>query len=296
MKSLVLVLALTSHAAAQTATQGYRAKQKDTLDLIAAEFYGDRSYGVFISAENKLKKGVQPFMRLRIPVTKEITTAKGDTFATLAAQYLGDEKRASFLAEYNSLPIDESLATGTALTIPFQLSYTSEDGDSLGQLAVRFYGDAKQADFIKRYNFLEKTTVDKGETVEILAFNVHVRAQKLPALDIESKDRRRQLAKITDMAATALPAARAAYAQGDFAHVRDVLAPFADELEYLNANTAVAIGMLLGKAHIAFDGVDDAVKVFKQIHERKSAYKVHMYDESPKVVEAWKQAGGEVVP
>lgn len=296
MKSLVLVLALASQAAAQTATQVYRAKQKDTLDLIAAEFYGDRSYGVFIAAENKLKKGVQPFMRLRIPVTKDITTAKGDTFATLAAQYLGDEKRASFLAEYNSLPVDESLATGTALTIPFHLSYTSDDGDSLGQLAVRFYGDAKQADLIKRYNFLEKSSVDKGETVEILVNNVRVRPQKLPALDTESKDRRRQLAKITEMAATALPAARAAYAQGDFAHVRDVLAPFADELEYLNANTAVALGMLLGKAHIAFDAIDDAVKVFKQIHERKGAYKVHAYDESPKVIDAWKQAGGDVVP
>jgi hypothetical protein len=31
-----------------------------------------------------------------------------------------------------------------------------------------------------------------------------------------------------------------------------------------------------------------------QIHERKSAFKVRAYDESPKVLDAWKQAGGDV--
>ena len=128
---------------------------------------------------------------------------------------------------------------------------------------------------------------------EIPALNVRVRPARLPALDNESKDRRRQLAKITEMAALALPAARAAYAQGDFAHVREVLAPFADQLEYLDSRSAIAIGMLLGKAHIAFGNTDGAVKAFTQIHERQSSFKVHTYDESPKVLEAWKQAGGE---
>ena len=291
---LVLVLVLAHVAFADTATVIYRAKQKDTLDLIAGEYYGDRAYGAFIVVENKLKKGVQPFMRLRIPVTREITAAKGDTFETLAQTHLGDEKRAQFLADYNNLPVDESLATGTALTIPFHITYVSENGDSLGVLAARFYGDSKQADLLKRYNFLDKNTLDKSEAIEIPVLTVHVRATKLPQLDNESKDRHRQLAKITDMAALALPAARAAYAQGDFAHVRDVLAPFADQLEYLDATSAVAIGMLLGKAHVAFDNIDAAKKAFAQIHERKASFKVRAYDESPKVVEAWKRAGGDI--
>ncbi len=291
--TLAILLALAPSAAANT-TAAYRAKQKDTLDLIAAEFYGDRGYGVFIVVENKLKKPtVTPFMRLRIPITREVTAGKGDSFASLAQTHLGDDKRAQFLADYNSLPVDESLATGTAITIPFQITYVSENGESLGALAARFYGDSKQAELLKRYNFLDKATLDKGEAIEIPGLNVRVRASKLPALDTESKDRRRQLAKITAMAALALPAARAAYAQGDFAHVRDVLAPFADQLEYLDSASAIAIGMLLGKAHIAFDNTDAAVKAFAQIHERMSSFKVRAYDESPKVLDAWKQAGGE---
>jgi LysM repeat protein len=290
----LLLLAITQTAAASTATTVYRAKQKDTLDLIAAEYYGDRAYGVFIVVENKLKKPtITPFMRLRVPITREITTAKGDTFASLAQTHLGDEKRAQFLADYNNLPVDESLATGTAVTIPFQITYVSDNGESLGALAARFYGDSKQADLLKRYNFLDKPTLEKSEAIEVPALNVRVRPARLPALDNEAKDRRRQLAKISEMAATALPAARAAYAQGDFAHVRDVLAPFADQLEYLDSTSAVAIGMLLGKAHVAFGNTDAAVKAFAQIHERKSTFKVRAYDESPKVLDAWKQAGGE---
>jgi LysM repeat protein len=294
LRALVIVATLAAVARADTTTQVYRAKQKDTLDLVAAEFYGDRGYGVWISVENKLKRGVQPQMRLRIPVTREITTAKGDTFTSLAKTHLGDEKRAQFLADFNAVPVDESLATGTALTVPFQITHVS-DGESLAQIAVRYYFDAKQADLLKRYNFLDKTALDKGETIDVPALNVRVRASKLPPLDIESKDRRRQLAKIADMAATALPAARAAWAQGDFAHVRTVLEPFADQLEYLSSASTVDIGMLLGKAHIAFGNFDGAVKAFHQIHERKSSFKIHAYDESPKVIDAWKQAGGDVL-
>jgi LysM repeat protein len=218
-RALVIACLLASTANAQTATAVYRANKKDTLDLIAAEWYGDRTFAVFIVTENHLKKGVQPFMRLRIPVTKEITTAKGDTFASLAETHLGDEKRAPFLAEYNGLPVDESLATGTAITIPFHVTYVSEDGGSVADVASKFYRDAKQADLLKRYNFLDKATLEKGEAIEVPALAVRVRPAKLPPLDTEAKDRRRQLAKITEMAATALPAARAAYAQGDFAHV-----------------------------------------------------------------------------
>lgn len=291
----LLVAALATPVAAQTATITIRAGKKESLDVIAAEFYGDRQLGVFIVTENKLKKGLQPYQRLRVPVTKEITTVKGDTFASLAGVYLGDEKRAQFLADYNSLPVDESLATGTALTIPFQVSYVSENGESLAVVAARFYGDGKQADLLKRYNFIDKPALDKGESIEIPVLTVRVRPAKLPQLDVESKDRRRQLVKITEMAGTSLPAARAAWAQGDFAHVLAVLGPFADQLEYLDSRTAVSIGLLLGKAHIAFGKIDDAVKAFAQIHERRPDFKVHAYDESPKVLDAWKKAGGDVV-
>jgi LysM repeat protein len=294
--ALLLVLALGSGALAQpTTTQVYRVKPKDTLDVIAAEYYGDRAHSTFIVAENKLKNGrLQPYSRLRIPVTKEITTAKGDTFSSLATTYLGDERRAPFLADYNDMPVDDSLATGTAITIPFHISHTPDSTESLASIAARYYGDNKQADLLKRYNFLEANTVGKGEQVFVPVLDVRVRASKLPPLDTEAKDRRRQVQKIAEATAVALPAARAAWLQGDFNHVRGLLEPFADQLEYMNSATAIAVGLLLGRAHLAFDNVDGATAAFKQVRERKPTHKLSPYSESPKVIDAWKQAGGLV--
>ena len=58
----VAVVALLVAATAQRAQpQGngrspYRVKKSDTLDVIAAEFYGDRNDAIFIVAENKMKQ------------------------------------------------------------------------------------------------------------------------------------------------------------------------------------------------------------------------------------------------
>jgi LysM repeat protein len=294
--ALALMLSLDGVAAAQpTTTQVYKVRQKDTLDVIAAEYYGDRAHATFIIAENKLKNGrIQPNTRLRIPVTKEITTPKGETFSTLAATYLGDERRAPFLADFNNLPLDDSLATGTAITIPFHIAHTADATESLASIASHFYGDSKQADLLKRYNFLDKNTIEKGEQIFVPVLDVRVRASKLPPLGTQAKDRRRQVQKIAEATAIALPAARAAYLQGDFAHVRVLLEPFADQLEYMNSATAIAIGLLLGKAHLAFGNVDGATAAFKQVRERKPTHKLTHYSESPKVIDAWKQAGGLV--
>ena len=57
---------------------------------------------------------------------------------------------------------------------------------------------------------------------------------------------------------------------------------------------AAAVGLLLGKAELAFDNTERAITAFKQVRERKKDHKVTRYDESPKVIEAWKQAGGLV--
>lgn len=294
--ALAVLLVLGGIALAQpTMTQTYRVKQRDTLDVIAAEYYGERAHAVFIVAENKIKNGrVLPGQRLRVPVTKEITTGKGETFASLAATHLGDERRAGFLADYNNMPVDESLATGTAVTIPFHVAHTAETNESLAQVSARYFGDGKQADVIRLYNFLERNTLEKGESIVVPVLAVRVRASRLPPLDTESKDRRRQVAKIAEATSTALPAARAAWLQGDFAHVRQVLEPFGDQLEYMDSATATAVGMLLGKAQLAFDNIDGAIAAFEQVRERKKDHKVTAYSESPKVIAAWKQAGGLV--
>ena len=296
--ALVLLVALTASAHAQTtSTLPYKVRPKDTLDVIAAEYYGDRSDAVFIVAENKIKDGrVRPDDRIRIPSTREVTIEKGDTFESLAKTYLGDASRAEFLAEFNNASATDTPATGTVITIPIHIQHTAEGNESLGQISAKYFGDSKRADLITRYNKLEKTTLEKGDSVLVPVLDVRVRASKLPTADAESKTRRDQHTKTMTSATQALPAARAAWMQGDFGHVRSLLEPYAEYFDYLDLPTAIEVGVLLGKSHVAFAEDKAAVTAFTQVLERKPSHRLSAYAESPKVVEAWKKAGGQLQP
>ncbi|HEY1558483.1 MAG TPA: LysM domain-containing protein [Kofleriaceae bacterium] len=297
--ALVVLLALVhvAHAQGEDAV-AYRMKPGDTLELIAAEFYGDRAQTPWIAAENKLTHGKkpQPGDRIKVPITREIVTAKGDSFESLAATYLGDAGRAAFLADANSISIEDSLAVGTTLLVPVHVTYVAQAPESLAQVAQQFLGDAKQAELLRQYNNFEagKSSIDKGEPILVPGPKVRVRAGKLPALDGEAKTRRDQQHAATAAAAAALPRAQAAWLRGDFAGVRAALGKLVEQMDYFDAKTAVELGVLLGRADVAFGDTEAAVAVFAQVLNRKPRHALEPYAESPKVIAAWQKAGGRV--
>lgn len=291
-RALLVLVALVATAAAQGNTLPYRVKQDDTLDVIAAEFYGDRSQARLIVAENKLKKRVQAGQRLKIPVTREITTEKGDTFESLAQAHLGDSRRAVVLADFNEHEVSDIPPIGSPISIPIQITHTAQGSESLGSIATLYWGDPKQADVLRRYNFLDKPTLEKGESVIVPMIKVRVR--KPQPLDADAKERRDEQRKAAADAAHALPVARTAWLQGDFAGVKAALQPLATRVDYLDTPSALEVGMLLGKALLAFDDPQHAAAAFKSVLDRKPTHTLSAYAESPKVIEAWKNAGGQV--
>lgn len=292
MRALLVVIALAATAWAQGNTQSYRVKQSDTLDVIAAEFYGDRAQARLIVAENKLKKRVQPGQRLRIPVTREIITEKGDTFESLAQTHLGDARRAVVLADFNEHDVSDIPPIGSPISIPIQVTHVAPNDESLASIASQFWGDSKQADVLRRYNFLDKNSLEKGESVIVPM--VKVRVRKPPSLDADAKARRDEQRKTAADAAEALPAARTAWLQGDFAAVKTTLEPLAERVDYLETQEAIEIGLLLGKAQLAFDQPQEAIASFTRVLDRKPTHTLSAYSDSPKVIEAWKKAGGQL--
>jgi len=295
VKALLALVVLARVASAQpdANVMSYRVQKGDSLDLLAAELYSNRDDAVFIMAENKMQKPrkLNPGERLRIPITHDIRTEKGDSFESLAKKYLGDEKRASYLAEYNHRSIEDSLATGTELTIPFRITHTAtEKTETLASISTTYFGNAKHADEIAKWNGLDKTSIDKGESIEVPVLTVHVRDARLPALDTDSQARDKQRRDAVALAQTALPAAHAAWLQGEYAHVKDALAPLADKTDYLDTDTAVEVDLLLGRAHVAFDDTALAVAAFSRVLARKPRYELSPYYDSPKVLEAWQKA------
>lgn len=295
--AIALVGAVTSaHAqpneAADTIT--IRAKQNDTFSLIASEYYGDRNKTAFIIAENKLVKPKPPFpgQKLRIPVQREITTSPGDTFATLAEAYLGDPRRAQFLAEANGLNSDDSLAAGTPLIVPFTVTHTTENKETLASIATTYFGDAKLATAIQTYNFLDKNTIEKAETITVPSIGVKVHPSRIAPPDAEAKARRDRRRDNTKLAASAIPAARHAWKIGDYQTVKKLLSEI--DLLYIEVGPSIEVGLLLGSALVAFGENDAALDVFRRVLARRPGLKLRKIDHSPKILLVWSKAGGQV--
>lgn len=291
MRPLLIIAALAGIASAQPdgATLPYRVQKGDSLDLIAAEFYGNRDDAALIAAENKITKPrkLNPGERLRIPVTREIRTEKGDMFETLAAKYLGNASRAAFLAEFNHHSVEDSLATGSEIEIPIHITHTAQAPESLAAISTTYFGTPKHADELAKYNALDKNSLDKGESIEV---PVVTRSTKMSPLDAEAQARDKTRKDAVAEAATALPAARSAWLAGDFDRVRRALAPLADRTEYLDTDAAVEVDLLLGKAHVAFGETPDAVAAFSRVLGRRPRFELSPYHDSPKVLEAWQKA------
>lgn len=297
LAAMALVLALRGPAGAQDpGTVSYKVKQNDSLALIAAEFYGDRNKAIFIMVANKLERArkLRPGERLKVPVSRVLITSPGDTFESIAATLLGDPRRGAFLAKFNNLDARSSLASGTELSIPFTITHTAAAAETIANITAAYFGDAKNAALIRSYNFLDKDALDKGERLIIPIFNVRLQASKLPALDADSRKRVDAQRRARELAAKALPAARQAWRDGDFAGVKAALAEVEANLDYLDAQQAIEAGVLLGATDVAFNDRALALVAFKRVLVRGPAYRLSAYNYSPKVLAAWKEAGGTV--
>ncbi len=281
-------------AAPPSDTITYRVRQGDTLELVAAEFYGDRRYAVFVMVANRIThpKPLRPGERLKLPVNRDVTTAPGDTLKSLATTYLADEKRATFLAEANKLEPDASLPAGMKISIPFHVTHVAATDEKVSSIAAAYFGDTKNADLLVRYNFLERPVVAKGEEIEVPVFHVRVRESKLPPIDENASKRVNEREQIAARAVTALPTAMAAWRDGNFAAVKREL--FELNVDYLDAQLAVDISILLGAAYLALDDEDSALAKFRQARSRKPDHSISPYWFSPRVREVWVKADGRV--
>ncbi|MDB4963230.1 MAG: Peptidoglycan-binding lysin domain protein [Myxococcales bacterium] len=298
---LAILLAAAGPATAQVPasdTLTIRAKPNDSLALLAAEYYGDRNRAIFIMVANKIvhPRPLKAGERIKIPVSRQVITSPGDTFETLAAAYLGNALRGTFLAEFNNLSPDDTLASGTSLSIPFTVTHTASATESIASIAAAYFGDTKNATMLRQYNFLEKDAIEKGEQLIVPIFNVRLSASKMPSIDADSKARRERQKEVQARAATALPAAKQAWRIGDFGEVKGALAEVELYLDYLDTAQAVDVGVLLGSLHVAFNDTKPALEAFKRVLERKSTHQLSAYQVSPKVLAVWKEAGGTVAP
>ncbi len=291
--ALLALLALPGGATGQPSIN-HTVAPGDTLPLLAAEYYGDRNHMVFIMVANGMEHEapLAPGRVLKIPVSDEVTATTGDTWASLSARHLGSERRAEFLAQFNGSTSSASIPAGEVITLPLRVTYTATAPVTLQDLAITYLGDRNKADLLRVYNFLDGDTIDTGQSVIIPILRVRVRRDKMPAPDAEAQALMEKRKRMQELAARVLPEARAAWRAGDYGLIRNELTKI--ELEYLDVEPAVTIGLLLGGAYVAFDDEDSALAVFKKVLARDRDHAVDAAETSPKIRRVWQLAGGRV--
>ena len=288
--SVVLALPYSAQAEPASGIERYKVRKGDTLELLAAEYYGNRVHKIYLMVENGLdhERVLTPGEKLRIPVSERITTAAGDTLSGLAKSHLGDAARAKYLAEFNGLAVDTTLAVGQELVVPLRVSYRAKGDETLHDIALGLFADAKRATLLRDYNGLDTDTLIAGQVISIPVPKVEVQAskQRPPSADEDARASKRN--DMMRKASLALPIAQSAWRAGDFASVKHQLTRL--ELEYLDASFAADAGILLGAVYIAYDDTDSALATFSKVLRRNPGLVLDKKQHSPKVRAIWQRA------
>lgn len=268
----------------------YRVRKGDTLELLAAEYYGNRVHKIYIMVENGLdhERALTAGEKLRIPVSDRITTAGGDTLEGLAEAHLGSASRAKYLAEFNNLDINTTLPLGQEIVIPLRVSYRAKGNEKLRDVALALFANTKQVSLLRDYNDLSSDDLSAGQVIIVPIPKLEVQASKRKPADAESAARSEKRAEVTERALEALPTARAAWRAGDFSLVKHNLTKL--DLDYLDTHLATRIGILLGATYIAFDDEDSALALFSKVLSRDPTMTLDPREHSPKVRRAWQRA------
>ncbi len=288
--AVVIALPALSEAKPTSGVERYKVRKGDTLELLAAEYYGNRVHKIYLMVENGMDhdRALKPGERLQIPVSETITTAAGDTLTGLAESHLGSASRAKYLAEFNSLDLETTLALGQELIVPMRVSYRAKRDEKLRDIALGLFTDARLAALLRDYNGLDSDTLTAGQTISVPVPKVKVQTSKRrpPSADEDARASRRN--EMMRRAAQAIPTAKLAWRAGDFATVKHELTRL--ELDYLDASYAIDAGVLLGAVYIAYDDTDSALATFSKVLSRAPSFVLDKKLHSPKVRAIWTRA------
>jgi LysM repeat protein len=298
---IFLLACVTNFAFAKVAL--YTAKNGDTAESVAAEYYGNRSLAPFLVEANglhdaKLKAG----QKLRIPTAFQYKSRKGDTLEALSQKFLDDKRRAPFLAQLNGIGKSDKLREGQELLIPFQHVHVAQAPESLQSVARSFYGDASKGRLLGEYNFRSAPMLAKGEKLLVPIAHIRIRAVRLdpprvkekeapsaPVLTAASKETQKREAELAVRVAQQLAQVEAKYKEGSYQDVPSALDKMLTEEDPSEAQLA-DIFRWKAFAYVAL-GLDElAVQAFREVIARKPDEKLDEATVSPKIRAALERA------
>ncbi len=164
---------LLSGTGAGARTLRYRPRPDDTLSHVALVHYGNPKKYVYlmqvngISDPDRLPSG----RTLRIPTVGRYRVKKGDTLGKIAARFLRSSKRADFLTWLNRIKDPARLEPGTVITIPFLIRHRAQQGQTMVDVARRYYFTSRSTGLLRRFNGRKTNALREGEIIWVPIFD-----------------------------------------------------------------------------------------------------------------------------
>jgi LysM repeat protein len=144
-------------------------RPKESLADIAKRMYGDAAHEGLLAGANALDvqggSAIVPGMHLQVPACDYHQVTEHETWASIARDYLGDDKRADHLARVNDALAWVAPSSGQEVRIPYVLTYIAAEGDTTTGIARKYLGDPNKAWELDAYNDKKEWKLLRGDVV-----------------------------------------------------------------------------------------------------------------------------------
>ncbi|MGF0319178.1 alpha/beta hydrolase-fold protein [Nocardia fluminea] len=142
----------------------------ETLPMLALRFYGDAELHSLIATASGITDPdhMDAGRQLIIPDYTRYEVLAGDTLSQIALRFYGDAAISPLIATANAITDPDHMDPGRQLVIPDLTRYEVLAGDTLSQIALRFYGDAAISPLIATANTItDPDHIETGHTLAI---------------------------------------------------------------------------------------------------------------------------------
>ncbi|MEV0105067.1 alpha/beta hydrolase-fold protein [Nocardia sp. NPDC050799] len=142
----------------------------ETLPALALRFYGDAGLHRLIATAGAITDPdtIDVGQQLIIPDFTRYEVVSGDTLAALALRFYGDAGLHRLIADASDITDPDTIEAGQQLIIPDLTRYKVLAGDTVAELAARFYGDSSFSPLIATVNGLADPEVIGAGDVLVL--------------------------------------------------------------------------------------------------------------------------------
>jgi len=269
----------------------------DTLASLAERYYGRIQYERVLVVANRLDLSggtpLVPGMQLEIPTVSYHVVHKGDSWASLAARFLGSTDRADVLALANGSNPWLIPEPGARILIPYNLAVLIEGDETVMSLAQKYLGDARKAWTLTHYNKLKHNRLQTGSVFLIPMQDLELTdagRDAVRALAKSSCDDSAKLRRLQRNVAAEIPALVADIRGGRYVDAVARGNRFIASNVLTTSQKAVVYRQLL-EAYVALDSQGAATAACSQWRKADPKARLDPAQMSPKTLQACLRAG-----